>query len=126
MNDLDRISQETLQQVNRALREPSHPLDLEAITRETLAMLSGPQSGPDSRAWLHASQTLIHDAYVLPATQTGVSPNPYSVASTHWYQPDFVYLFRSLGIPCVAIPYRVRLRARGWVYLRSSTGPTVR
>lgn len=36
---------------------------------------------------------------MLPATQTGVSQNPYSVASTHWYQPEFVYVYRSLGIP---------------------------
>jgi len=104
LNDLDRITQETLQQVNRALREPMPPLDLEAISRETLAMFSGPESRPPITVWLHASQTLINEGYVLPATQTGVSPNPYSVASTHWYQPDFVYVFRSLGIPVWQYP----------------------
>lgn len=104
LNDLERMSQETLQQVDRALREPMPPLDLEATSRETLAMLSGPECRPTTTAWLHASQTLINEGYVLPSTQTGVSPNPISVASTHWYQPDFVYVFRSLGIPIWQYP----------------------
>ena len=41
---------------------------------------------------------------MLPSTQTGVSPNPYSIASTHWYSPEFVYIFQSLGIPVWQYP----------------------